>query len=165
MRSLISQLLHSAQFELDFISLRLRQQLKKLDLRGLCECFSRLLKRLLPTTTLFCIVDSINYFERSKWLADTTHIINQFQDLVCDSELEADFLLLMTSPVRTRHISDMFPPVDRLLIMGEDASGRSYTTERQLAEASRRPRRARNEIYSALRYQETAGMGGEDGFD
>jgi len=169
MRSLISQLLHVCQVRLDFVSLRLRQQLERLDLKGLCECFSRIVKRLPATTVLFCIVDSINYFERRDWLDETTHIIDILQDLVDDSELEARLLLLMTSPIRTRHISNMFPPEARLSIRGEDSTGtRSHMTERQLAEASRRPRggrRAANHIYSSLRSQKTAGLMSDDGFD
>lgn len=161
-RSLIAQLLDLYQIQLDFVSLRLRQQLEKLDFRGLCECFSRLLNRLPPTAVLFCVIDSINYFEKRDWLDDTLHIVNLLQYLVDDCA--ADFLLLITSPVRTRHILGMFSPDARLSIAGHDVEGRSELTERQLAEASRRPRRAvQNEVYLTMRSNASAGVAAEDG--
>ena len=165
MRSLISQLLHACSIELDFIALRLRQQLEKLDFRGLCECFSRMVKRLKPTTVLFCIIDGINCFERRDWLDDCTHVINLLQDLVYDGE-GANLLLLMTSPLRTRHLSSMFPPESRLSVIGENLSGRSRMTDRQISEASRRPQRAaQEEILSSLRAQHNIDSLEWDGLD
>lgn len=154
MRSLIAQLLRLYSSRLDFISARLRQQLEALNIRGLCECFSRLVKQLPTTTVLFCVIDSINFFEGRELWEGCRHAIESLQELVDDTELGALFLLLVTSPTRTRYVSDMFPPETRLPILGDNCDGRSRITERHKGEASRRPQwPGRKEILTSLRKQ------------
>ncbi|KAK5103124.1 hypothetical protein LTS08_003928 [Lithohypha guttulata] len=140
MRSLIIQILRLCPVRLDFVSVRLRQQLELLNFRALCETFTRLVRQFPATTVLFCIVDSISFFEGHDIVQDCKSAVEVLQDLVYNPELGALLLLLATSPTRTKHISGMFPSECRLSIMNDDLVGRNRATQRQLSEAGIRPR-------------------------
>ena len=70
-RSLMSQILRKFPRDLSFIATtRHVKQLEALDLEALCDCFAKCVKQLPVDAVLFCIVDSVNYFERREWLDD-----------------------------------------------------------------------------------------------
>ncbi|KAK6374550.1 hypothetical protein LTR64_002661 [Lithohypha guttulata] len=134
MRSLITQILRLCPVRLDFVSVRLRQQLELLNFRALCETFTRLVRQFPVTTVLSCIVDSISFFEGHDIVQDCKSAVEVLQDLVYNPELGALLLLLVTSPTR------MFPSECRLSIMNDDLVGRNRATERRLSEAGIRAR-------------------------
>ena len=136
-RSLIIQILRLFAVNLDFITPRLRPLLEKLNLRALCDCFSKLVTQLPASTVLFCIVDGISFFEKTEWIDDTNKAIGDLRDLVYDSDTGAVFKLLVTSPTRSRCVADIFEPEDRLSLLSD--SRRQQATERDRAMARRRP--------------------------
>ena len=139
-RGLLEQTLRLFPAKLEFFSLRLKQQLEQLNFRALCECFSRIIRGLPLSTTLFCIVDSVNFLDKSAWVNDLEQLLEVFLNLTEDDNMSALFKVLVTSPVRTRHAREVFPSENRLIINGESGS-RGGLTERQLAGVRRRPRR------------------------
>ena len=145
MRSLICQLVDWCTFELDFVSTRrYREQLECFNVRILCDCFRKLVERVSMNATLFCIIDSISFFERKEWAESCRFVVNELQDLADDETAvpRATFKLLITSPSRTRCFVDIIPPERHLLLpSADDESGRNGATERQVSMRSRRPSR------------------------
>ena len=140
MRSLICQILRLFSVDLDFISSRrYGEQLRSLNLHTLCDCFVKLVKRLPMDTVLVCIIDGICFFERKEWVEDCQKAIHDLRDLADDDEIGAVFKLLVTSPLRSRHVAGTWPAQHRLLLPADDLSGRGGPTERQISMRDRRP--------------------------
>ncbi|KAL9616245.1 MAG: hypothetical protein Q9160_008871 [Pyrenula sp. 1 TL-2023] len=138
MRSLICQLLRLFSPRLDFISSRrYRDQLEALSFHTLLDCFRKLVRRLPVTTVLFCVVDSVNFFER-EWTEDCRNAIRDLQDLADDEGLGAIIKLLITSSSRSRSIRDIVPPSCRLLLPNDNVNGRDGPTKRQISIGARR---------------------------
>jgi hypothetical protein len=161
MRSLLCQILQLFPVNLDFISSRrYRDQLESYDIRSLCDCFRKLVEQLPVDAVLICIVDGISFFERQEWGEACGIAIQDLRDLVYEDELGPVFKLLVTSPVRSRHIARLFPAHCRLLISGDGGgvtAARGMPTEREISMANRRLRRAReSELFRSL--ETTHGM-------
>jgi hypothetical protein len=167
MRSLICQILRLFVVELDFISSRrYREQLQSFNFRTLCDCFGKLVKKLPAETVLFCIIDSICFFEKKEWAEDCRKVANDLQDLADDDELGAVFKLLITSPSRSRYVGDTFPSQCRLLLPADGLSGRDGPTERQISMRARRPAKVKeSDIFRSLRAKSCPDNGGEESSD
>lgn len=138
MRSLIMQAVQLYPPQLDFVSLRVKQQLEALNFKMLCYTLTQVIKRLPPTAVLFCILDSVSFFERQEWQNECEYAIETLRELVQDVSLDATLLFLVTSPVRMKRISSLFDPETVLSIESDDADTRGYMTERQLVASSQR---------------------------
>ena len=148
MRSLICQVLRLFTVDLNFISTRrYREQLQCFNLHGLCDCFRKLVKRLPMDSVLFCIIDSICFFEKREWTEDCLKVINDLRDLADEDELGALFKLLVTSPSRSRQVGGTWPPQCRLLLPANDLHGRGGATERQISMRDRRCTQGRESEY------------------
>jgi hypothetical protein len=167
MRSLICQILRLFLVDLDFISSRrYREQLQSLNLYTLCDCFGKLVKRLPMDTVLFCIVDSICFFEKKEWAEDCRKAVNDLQDLADDDELGAVFKLLITSPSRSRYVGGTLPSQCRLLLPEDGLNGRDGPTERQISMRARRPAKVKeSDIFRSLRAKSCPDNGGEESSD
>ena len=142
MRSLISQVLRWFTVDLDFVGTRrYRDQLEKLNLHILCDCFTKLVKRLPMDTVLVCVIDGISFFRGKDWAEDCQRMMDHLCDLADDDGQGAVFKLLVTSPSRGKHAADNFnfPDQWRLALPAEDLDGRKALTERDLAMKMSRP--------------------------
>lgn len=139
MRSLICQTLRLFPVKLDFISSRrYSEQLQILDFPTLCDCFVKIVKRLPADAVLICIIDSICFFENKEWAENCREAVNDLQDLVYDDGLSPLFKLLITSPLRSRYVADTFAPECRMLLQGDNSTGRRGPTERQISMMAQR---------------------------
>jgi hypothetical protein len=168
MRSLICQILRLFSVDLDFISFhRYREQLQPLNLHTLCDCFEKLVRRLPVDTVLFCIIDSICFFEKKEWAEGCQKAVNDLQDLADDDELGAVFKLLITSPSRSRYVGDALPSQCRLLLPADGLNGRDGPTEREsISVRARRPAKPKeSDIFRSLRAKSCPDNGGEESSD
>ena len=132
MRSLICQLLYLFPVDLDFISSRrYREQLEALDFHILCDCFAKLVKRVPTDSVLFCIIDSICFFEKKEWADSCREAINDLQDLAHDNGL-----------ARSRFVGGTLPPECHILVPADDSGSRDRPTEREMSMRARRSARA-----------------------
>lgn len=138
-RSLICQILRMFSMELDFMSRRYSEQLEALSFHTLLDLFGKLVRRLPMTTVLFCVIDSIGFFERSEWAKDCRSAIIHFQDLARDEILGPVVKVLITNPSRSRCMGDIVPAQCRLSLPMEDADDKDGPTRRQLGLGVRRP--------------------------
>jgi hypothetical protein len=166
MRSLICQILRLFSVNLDFISSRYHKQLQSLNLHTLCDCFGKLVRRLPVDTVLFCIIDSICFFEKKEWAEGCRKAVNDLQDLADDDELGAVFKLLITSPLRSRYVGGALPSQCRLLLPADGLNGRDGPTERQRSMRARRPAKPKeSDIFRSLRAKSCPDIGGEESSD
>ena len=137
MRSLICQILRLFPVDLSFISYRrYSKQLEALHLLTLCDCFVKLVKQLPVDTVLFCIIDSINFFEQREWTEDCRQVIHYLHDLAEEDDAVGPvFKLLLTSSYRSKVVKDIVPPNHTIYLA---PGGRNDPTQRQRSMASRR---------------------------
>jgi hypothetical protein len=153
MRSLIDQVvrLYQSGLNLSFASSRrYREQLQAHDLRTLCDCFANVVKQLPHDTVLFCIVDSIDAFERREWEGDCRFMIREIQDILDEYQCGPEFKLLFTSPGRSRYVGGMFAPLNRLFL-SPGGEGRGDPSERDIARGARRQRVMESAAFQSLR--------------
>lgn len=153
MRSLICQVLRlfHNQIDLGFTSGgRYREQLESHNLHILCDCFAQVVKQLPVETVLFCIIDSIDRFERHEWADDCRFMIRELQDILHEYECGPVFKLLVTSPARSRYIGGTFTSRDRLLLSGDGSTGRHDPTEREMSMGPRRPKARESNAFRSL---------------
>jgi len=153
MRSLICQILRlfQSQVDLGFTSGgRYREQLESHNLHILCDCFAQVVKQLPVETVLFCIIDSIDRFERHEWADDCRYMIRELQDILHEYECGPVFKLLVTSPTRSRYIKGTFTARDRLLLSGDGFGGRHDPTEREMSRGTRRPKARESDSFRSL---------------
>jgi hypothetical protein len=154
MRSLICQVLRlfHNQVDLGFMSTRrYREQIESHNLHILCDCFANVIKQLPADTVLFCIVDSIDCFERHEWAEDCRFMIREIQDLLYEYDCGPVFKLLVTSPVRSRYVGGTFNSQCRLLLSGDGSGGRNNPTEREMSKGARRPKAKESDAFRSLR--------------
>jgi hypothetical protein len=145
MRGLISQLLRKfPNLDLSFASSgrQFREQLESYHLDALCEFFRKVVERLPQDAVLFCIVDSVDCFERQEWVETCRVAMRGLQDMTHDFSAGATFKLLITSPVRSRYVSKIFTARQRVLLTGTGTS-RDDPTERELERSGRSKRETR----------------------
>lgn len=161
MRSLICQVLRlfHNQVNLSFTSSRrYREQLESHNLHILCDCFANVVKQLPADTVLFCIIDSIDCFEKHEWAEDCRFMIREIQDILHEYEYGPVFKLLLTSPVRSRYVGGTFTSHCRLLLSGDGSSGRNNPTEREMSMGARRPKARESNAFRTLRHMFPAEM-------
>lgn len=128
MRVLVARLLlelyRRQKLRLDFIDTRpYREALERRDLRALCFTFQQLVRQFDLDTFVYCIVDGIFWCERSAWVQDLYAVVGMFNELVRDTRLLPIFKVLMTSPVRSRFVSQKVARGSRITLMGPGYGG------------------------------------------
>lgn len=161
MRSLLCQTLRlfQNQINLGFISSRrYREQLDSHNLHIMCDCFANIVKQLPAETVLFCIIDSIDCFEKREWADDCRHVIRELQDIMYDNGVGPVFKLLVTSSVRSKYVGNVIPAKFRMLLSGDDISGRDNPTDREMATGARRPKARESDAFRTLRNMLAEGL-------
>ncbi|KAJ9616703.1 hypothetical protein H2200_000422 [Cladophialophora chaetospira] len=158
MRSLICQVLRLFQNEikLGFTATtfrRYQEQLESYNLQTLCDCFAKVVRQLPREMVLFCIIDGIDSFEKHDWAESCRFMIRELQDILYEYECGPVFKLLVTSPVRSRHVGDTFHSRYRLLLSRDGSSGRNDPTEREKSKSrgARRPKARESDAFRSLR--------------
>ena len=103
-RSLIVQLLMKLErlkiLNLDFINdRRYLRELEQRNLASLCDILWSLLYQFPADTTVYCIIDSISYFDKTLTLKDLEIVLDWLQRIVNDSSLVPIFKVMMTNPM------------------------------------------------------------------
>ena len=122
------------------------------------ECFANIIRQLPPETVLFCIIDSIDCFEKREWADDCRHVIRELQDIVYDNGTGPSFKLLVTSNVRSKYVGSVIPAKYRMLLSGDDIGGRDNPTNREMGMGARRPKARESDAFRTLRNMFTEGL-------
>lgn len=87
---------------LDFLSTRSQvKELEKGDIGQLCRVFYQLVNEFPPGTTIYCIIDGIQFFGREPYLSDCDILVRHLRAVVEDDHLKPKFKVLMTVPFRS----------------------------------------------------------------
>ncbi|KAL2275497.1 hypothetical protein FJTKL_02004 [Diaporthe vaccinii] len=125
MRCLTARLLlelqdkYSAGPSLDFLDAISIQKLEHHDVQQLCDLFCHLLMQLQPSTTVYCIIDGICWFERLEMLEDLFKVMQCIFGIVDKPGSRATLKVLLTSPFRSRHLAQGIPAQRRVMIQAE----------------------------------------------
>lgn len=125
MRCLTARLLlelqgkYGALPNLDFLDAISIQKLQHHDVGQLCDLFCRLLVQLQSSTTVYCVIDGICWFERLEMLEDLFKIMQSICDMVDDPGRRVTLKVLLTSPFRSRHIAQGVPTQRKVILQAE----------------------------------------------
>jgi hypothetical protein len=161
MRSLLCQILRLFQNQINLgftSSRRYREQLDSHNLHIMCDCFVKIIRQLPADTVLFCIIDSIDCFEKREWADDCRHVIRELQDILYDNGIGPVFKLLVTSNVRSKYVGSAFTAKFRMLLSGDDIGGRDNPTNREMATGARRPKARESDGFRTLRNMFAEGL-------
>ena len=153
-RSLIMQLFgyltRTGSADLGFIHDReYVRDIEDQHLGALCQTLRELLWQCEPGTHVYCIIDSVTLFERSKWFQDLTKVARCLRDCVDDWEMPAVLKVMLTSSALcTPELKDLLTAGDSytesvLYLSAEDIfveNGFGDDTERQFSQLSIVPR-------------------------
>ena len=125
-------------FNLNFIDNRLyREDLESHNIAALCHTFKLLIDQLPMDITVFCIIDSINLYERPEWLDDLVQIVNCLNQITQDTRLQPTFKLLMTSARTSRYVQQHIEPQQRVRIRQGRGDGKGITQRSVMNAATR----------------------------
>lgn len=139
MRTLIARLLFELDGQdlanLDFTDHRgYRQALAAHEIGTLCHAFTNLIRQWPLNTVIYCIIDGIGWCDRVKWSEDLNLIMNALHELapplVRDGRLQPIFKVLVSSPMRSRAVSDGFLPDNRIIVGAGISPIREFPPER-----------------------------------
>jgi hypothetical protein len=115
-RSLLAQLL--IQFPFSNINPpadALPHDIENASIDQLCKLFTYLVRQLPPRTTVFCLIDGINEYEREGYIHGMDEVVFSLLGLV-DEGSRARFKLLLTSPRPTVEVRKAFDQEDGALL-------------------------------------------------
>lgn len=110
---------YSAPPSLEVLDANSIQKLQNHDVQQLCDLFCHLWMQLQPSTTVYCIIDGICWFERLEMLEDLFKVMQCICGMVDNPGRRATLKVLLTSPFRSRHIAQGIPAQRRVLIQAE----------------------------------------------
>lgn len=126
MRSLISQLLGQRwNFDCSFINLAFLDQVRSHDISYLCLLFRNLLTSV-TSTTIFCLIDGISWYDTSRRSGDVGTLMTYMRDLVEETnqaDSAIDLKLLITMPKACPSQSMWFPYEPRIVMPDETGDG------------------------------------------
>ena len=104
-RNLLAQLL-KAYRDFDLALIRRLLQVHASDVNGFCAVFASLVRQVPPRIKVFCIIDSVTFYEESRSRRDETYtIVQTLVDIARqDDEYGPVFKLLLTSPGSSREL-------------------------------------------------------------
>lgn len=115
-RSLIAQLLRQYPFPaIAPPSGMSMEDIHSANIKQLCTLFTFLIQQLSPQTTIFCLIDSINEYEREEYIHGMDDVIYAMLGLVGGNS-RASFKLLLLSPRPTVEVRKAFDGEDGTLL-------------------------------------------------
>ena len=111
--SLVCQLLEKYQdFDLSFLTADQKYDLQDHEINTLCSLFKNLLRQLPEGQLVFCMVDSVSYYEYGDRKDDTCKVLAMLAALTEDENLNAIIKLMISSPKTSRYVSKTVDPED-----------------------------------------------------
>jgi hypothetical protein len=143
MRSLIAQLTLKYDFNLAFINNEnYRDGIRDHDIQMLCEAFSSMVCQLPADCELYCIIDGISWLETPRWQEDLVATVAYICYLSVDPHCQAQFKLLISSPVRslllTRELKQYGELINVVEVHSIRLTERDMPTEREIMERTSR---------------------------
>lgn len=136
MRSLIYQILGQRwNFDCSFINLAFLDQVRNFEISYLCLLFRNLLTSA-TSTTIFCLIDGISWYDTSRRSGDVGTMMMYMRDLVEETnqaESGIDFKLLITSPKACPSASIWFPYETRIVMPDETGGNGEAFNELSIA--------------------------------
>ncbi|KAI0120131.1 hypothetical protein GGR51DRAFT_496441 [Nemania sp. FL0031] len=77
------------------------KELKESDIDQLCRVLHELISEFPPETTVYCIIDGIQFFYRDAYLSDLELLVRHLKVVIGDDYLKAKFKVMMTVPFRS----------------------------------------------------------------
>lgn len=115
-KSFIQQLLCQHEFTDISLSVEALEDLQRGNIQALCWLFGQLIRILPRTVAVFCIVDGVMYYERDDFVESFGNVLLSILQLSQDGGAQAPVKVLLTSPMRTAVVKEMFPD-DKILSM------------------------------------------------
>lgn len=113
-QSLLAQLLSLQQFDIGFLRFgQWEEGLRANSISTYCSLFRRLIEQL-PTSIMFCIIDSVSVFEVDNWADDLQIVLRTLLETVADPQLSVRLKLLITSASRSRCMDSLLNENDTL---------------------------------------------------
>jgi hypothetical protein len=122
MRSLVSQALRARPtFDLDELNLEAFEGThESIPFEDLCQLFRLIIGQFPPGYIVYCIIDDINRLERrDEWNTDYWLIMGMLNEMVGECGPNLCFKVLITSPARSKWLSEVPMPPDRSVPMQE----------------------------------------------
>lgn len=125
MRCLTSRLLVELQGKygvvpnLTFLDAGSIERLQYHNLEQLCDLFCRLIMQFESNTTIYCMIDGICWFERQDMLEDLFRAVQSIHAMVDDPGKRVTLKVLLTSPLRSRHIAQALDMQRRITLQAE----------------------------------------------
>lgn len=119
-RSFIAQILEQHPFTPDNLANEVNLAgVEAGDIPQLCKLFACLARQLPATTTVFCIIDGVQFYERDQYWKDMDEVLCCLFELAedDDKEMRATLKILLTSPKPTRRVRKVFDIGTSLLTM------------------------------------------------
>ena len=154
--------LDHTMFNLNFINGHLYEDLESHSIAALCHTFKVLIDQLPMDITVFCIIDSINLYERSEWLNDLVQIVNCLNHITQNTRLRPIFKLLMTSARTSRHLQQHIEPQQQVRIR-QGRFDRKGITQRSVMNAATRPKTMPEPVLHRPGYWDTSDDDDSDG--
>ncbi|KAJ8120222.1 hypothetical protein O1611_g10421 [Lasiodiplodia mahajangana] len=77
------------------------RELKESDIHQLCRVLHELVSEFPPETTVYCIIDGIQFFYRDAYLSDLELLVRHLEEVIADDYLKPKFKVMMTVPFRS----------------------------------------------------------------
>ncbi|KAI0402853.1 hypothetical protein F4802DRAFT_335597 [Xylaria palmicola] len=106
LQSIIVQLLRVLDerniLSLNFLSEKQQiEELKAGDMRRLCRVFHELVDQFPQETTVYCIIDGVQFFSRDACLADLEFLVRYLRTMTKDKDLKPNFKVLLSTSFRS----------------------------------------------------------------
>ena len=140
LRSLISQLLPLKSYDLGFVDDGSLEDLSHYDIGSLCSLFDMLVQQLAEETVLFCIIDGISPFEKSKYgdsVAIFLSMLSQLTEALAMSPGNLVFKVLVTASKSSKSLKGCFASGDTIVVPPEASDGRDLSGKYLLKHATR----------------------------
>lgn len=108
------------------------------NVNELCKLFQWLVGQLPQSTVLFCVIDGVEYYERTEFEHDMGFVVEKLLRISDEETTGAGVKILLTSPNRTHYVRQPFP--DELVLSMESMPRADIVTsksrlERQLSDS------------------------------
>ena len=140
LRSFISQLLPLQSYSLDFVDDGDLENLRRHDIGALCNLFAMLVQQLAEETVLFCIIDGISTFEKSRYgdsVAVFLAMISQLTETLAVSLGSPILKILVTTSKSSKGLKSCYKSQDTIVVPQEASAGRDISGSYLLKHATK----------------------------
>lgn len=121
MMSFVAQLILQGDFDTTFlhnyVDISWAEYDEEPDMDDLCALVKWLVGQLPVETTVFCVIDGVNAYEKDSYVRDLVDGLACILDLTIDMDIQATVKILVTSPSRTLEVREGFHDDDMVVLM------------------------------------------------